>query len=607
MNQIIEPEICTICSDRYTAVIRRKTTCKYCGASTCSKCVEQYLLTRHEDAHCLHCRVNYNDASLHSICTKTYLKQTYFKHRQEVLINRERSSLPALQDEALRFKKLKVLNEEMIHKTAHAKDARIAYRNALTLQQYHLTKFRAASWTKERGYQFTDEQQDIMDADRQEVVRTYKIRNDTYDEYNKLHREIWRTRRAADEDDDEEATIAAEKEKKQEEKRKFVRRCTNNGCQGFLSTAWKCGMCEFYSCPACFMVRGKEHDAPHECKKEDVETAELIKKDSKPCPKCGEFITKASGCDQMYCISCQTPFSWETGKIVTTGPIHNPHYYEWLRRTGGGVAPRNPADIICGGYPDAWQLVRTPPMRKNFTYQFIEFHRICLDLQAMSQASYRSHLDQQALQQLNILFLAGECTEKKWGQKLATLEKKRKRDAEVQEVMGAFRMVSVELINRIQNYSDENRRGFTDLPYQKQEELMNALDVEIDALIVMINDAMRAISVASSYAVPHITKRSTQVYRHPSGLIDVVLYQTGRFNFGATKKRAKKAKDESDSDEEKEEVEEEVEQKEEVEEDEAFNESEPLEPLEEDPDTMDELEQIQLAIQNSLKDMKISS
>ena len=104
-NQVVEPEKCSVCTERYTTILRKKTICKFCHASACSKCVEQYLLTRHEDAHCLHCRVNYNDATLHEICTKTYLNQKYFKHRQEVLINRERANLPLLQDEAVREKR----------------------------------------------------------------------------------------------------------------------------------------------------------------------------------------------------------------------------------------------------------------------------------------------------------------------------------------------------------------------------------------------------------------------------------------------------------------------------------------------------------------------
>ena len=57
-------------------------------------------------------------------------------------------------------------------------------------------------------------------------------------------------------------------------------------------------------------------------------------------------FTCVKNCDQMWCIQCHTAFSWRTGKIEHT--VHNPHYYEYLRRTGGGTIPRNPLDIPCG-------------------------------------------------------------------------------------------------------------------------------------------------------------------------------------------------------------------------------------------------------------------
>ena len=493
-NQVVEPEACGICSDRFTAIIRKKTTCKYCHASTCSKCVEQYLLTRHEDAHCLHCRVNYNDATLHDICTRTYLQQTYFKHRQEVLINRERANLPLLQEQALRERRQRerwvqegVINKR-IAELKQKRDVIQSEHHKLYVLTYGAQRVQGDA-QKERLIvlqEYMDQMEELQVRIREEKRLLYDIR------YAYLAGAGAATGAAGDDD------------KKEEEKKKFVRRCTRDGCQGFLSTAWKCGLCEWHSCSKCFEVKGHAHDAPHECKKEDIDTADIIRRDCKPCPKCGEFIEKASGCSQMYCISCQTPWDWITGKIVTSGPIHNPHYYEWMRRTGGAV-PRNPADVPCGGFPGAWELVRFPRgMKRNIANIFYEFHRVCVELQEMSTRQYRTHIDQAPLNQLNVKFLLGEMDEKKWGRLLAVHEKKRKRDAEIQEVLGAFRMVAVELINRVQHYHDERVRGFGELPIPAAEKFITDLDVQIQELITMINDALRTTSITHSYSVPYI-------------------------------------------------------------------------------------------------------
>jgi len=146
----------------------------------------------------------------------------------------------------------------------------------------------------------------------------------------------------------------------------FVRRCPAEGCRGFLSTAWKCGVCELYSCPECHEVKGVARDTAHTCDPNNVETAKLLSKDTKPCPKCGEMITKIDGCDQMWCVSCHTAFSWRTGQAAT-GIVHNPHFYEWQRRLGGGDAPRVPGDIPCGGLMD-WAVIRQAIMPASRVY-----------------------------------------------------------------------------------------------------------------------------------------------------------------------------------------------------------------------------------------------
>ena len=134
--------------------------------------------------------------------------------------------------------------------------------------------------------------------------------------------------------------------KKDEEgvKKTFVRACSKENCRGFLSTQWKCGICETWTCPECHENKGLTRNDDHVCNPDTLATAKLISSDSRPCPSCRTVIFKIDGCDQMFCTMCHTAFSWRTGRLETN--IHNPHYFEWVNRNGG--AERNPLDIQCG-------------------------------------------------------------------------------------------------------------------------------------------------------------------------------------------------------------------------------------------------------------------
>jgi len=114
-------------------------------------------------------------------------------------------------------------------------------------------------------------------------------------------------------------------------------------------------------------------------------------------------------------------------------------------------------------------------------------------------------MDQATTHGINVKFLLGDHDEKQWGRYLAINEKKRKRDAELQEIFAAFRMVAVELINRVQNYNADGRMiDFSTLTHLAAEEYLAALNVEISGLIEMINKALRDVSISHSYAVPYI-------------------------------------------------------------------------------------------------------
>lgn len=140
----------------------------------------------------------------------------------------------------------------------------------------------------------------------------------------------------------------------QNESSSFQHKCCDPECRGFVSSAWKCGVCNKFSCSKCHELKGAttaEIEA-HECNPDTVQTVQLLRSDTKPCPSCGIYIHKTEGCDQMFCVSCKQLWSWRTGRIEENG--HNPHYLQW-KRSRGEMA-RDPADIQCGREID-WRVI----------------------------------------------------------------------------------------------------------------------------------------------------------------------------------------------------------------------------------------------------------
>ena len=113
----------------------------------------------------------------------------------------------------------------------------------------------------------------------------------------------------------------------------YVFSCPNSKCRGFLDNNFKCGICFTNVCPDCREIIIS--DTNHYCDPNILESAKLLSKETKPCPKCHSAIYKIDGCDQMWCTLCHTTFDWKTGKLETN--IHNPHYYEWVRTNGGHI------------------------------------------------------------------------------------------------------------------------------------------------------------------------------------------------------------------------------------------------------------------------------
>ncbi len=133
--------------------------------------------------------------------------------------------------------------------------------------------------------------------------------------------------------------------KKENDRREFVMPCIQDECKGYLNNKYKCGICETVVCSKCHKVKGDDH----ECDENDIKTVKEVNASTKPCPNCGIRTSKISGCPQMWCVGCHEVWCWNTGRKDTSGVIHNPHYFNYMREQNNGIIQRQPGDVPCGG------------------------------------------------------------------------------------------------------------------------------------------------------------------------------------------------------------------------------------------------------------------
>lgn len=198
-------------------------------------------------------------------------------------------------------------------------------RNVIPYDQYIKNfdkKWRLGIYKKQKENILWDKEQTLMQitvqkiAKKNEIVELNKKRQLLMNEICKIDTEILNN----------EKFIHTSDPHKLIDKFKYNYRCISDKCPGFLNESFICDLCNINVCDKCFCEKGSDHI----CDNDIVENVKMIKKDSKPCPKCGEYINKIDGCDQMFCTLCGTAFSWKTGNIEL-GVIHNPHAHTFFQ------------------------------------------------------------------------------------------------------------------------------------------------------------------------------------------------------------------------------------------------------------------------------------
>jgi len=252
----------------------------------------------------------------------------------------------------------------------------------------------------------------------------------------------------------------------------FVRSCPSAECRGYLSSQWKCGLCELWTCPDCHVVKGLDKDAEHVCNADELATAKLLDKDTKPCPKCSTGIFKIEGCDQMWCTQCHTAFSWKTGHIETH--IHNPHFFEWQRKNGG--LARAPGDILCGReithympntFRDILKGVNVDSKWSSSNAieifnQLSHIVRNLLHLTRVQTPTFRVN-NMENNQELRVKYMRKEIDLETFKSRIHRDNKKFEKKREIHEILTMFSQTVTDIIFRVQDLLIVNREVFTEV------------------------------------------------------------------------------------------------------------------------------------------------
>jgi hypothetical protein len=277
---------------------------------------------------------------------------------------------------------------------------------------------------------------------------------------------------------------------------RFVRSCPAEGCRGFLSSQWKCGICEKWFCALCHEIKGDTRDCKHTCDPNSVETAKLLAKDTKPCPKCQTQIFKISGCDNMWCTQCHTAFNWKTGAFEKI--IHNPHYYEWQRKNGG--LARAVEDIECGR--DLTHLTPNTILRfikqkhtgliekqKLQLYNYSPIVNKLTDIIRIMIHNVRLQLPQtnyvEKNQALRIQFLKKEISEDHFKWQIQITDKKSKKNTEIAQVIQLANTAATDIVHRI----IDNLKNTA-----ANKHNLDAIMMEFDVIITYCNDIFKDIA-----------------------------------------------------------------------------------------------------------------
>jgi len=301
-------EECIVCLTRHPKPDR---VCIHCENPACEWCNLEYIMSRPELPHCMNCRREFSRPFLVEMLGMQTVNTKIKKHIEEVLYDSEKSKLPQFLIELNEKRSRKAYERKVDYFNKYVMGSVTTIRQELFSLQNSLNTIKTIS----------DRQ---LNASKNQYIKTLEgaIEYFNLPQNSKILSSLW-----YDLGDDNISHL---------ENQSVIHCCCPvKECRGYISNNWKCLSCNIKVCKKCREIKKKKKDGGHECDETIIENVNAILKDTKSCPTCHVPIFRIEGCNQIFCTSCCTGFDWKTLTKIKTTILHNPHYFEWLKRTGG--------------------------------------------------------------------------------------------------------------------------------------------------------------------------------------------------------------------------------------------------------------------------------
>jgi len=396
---------CSICVENFNKTVHKPIQCIRCDEKICESCIQRYLLDSPHTPHCMNCRTEWDRLFYGRHLSTTFLNKSLKKHREKMLLEHERAQFPNTMPllEQLRQIKEITANQNVILKEIRKLNVQL---NSLENQKKRIQN----------------------EYDR---MRTTLIRHDNV------------------------LTVLIDQQEDQESRVNYRRPCVTADCPGFIhSTRGLCNSCHKITCLKCNVTEQENH----ECQQSDIDMWTHLRQTTKPCPGCHTRIYKNGGCPQMWCSQCHTAFNWNTGQIEI-GPVHNPHYYQWLFRENRGEqdGPRRERmqhlfgdnDVNCGPQMHVSALAlrnRIDSFRSDTDSSYKTWiktqHQMFVHFQHTVLPSVHERQSQRTFEtqkvDLRISYLSGNISENEFRVQLQRLEKRFMKHQELYRIYQTF-------------------------------------------------------------------------------------------------------------------------------------------------------------------------